>query len=110
MNNILLVDGVNSFTRLYFEDGHIEYIGINILEYVKNLKVGSGYKRPISLNYNMLYPTSHSKDYECQYINIDYLDKSDKSFMNLLRNKNLYHKAIHMYMKTKEKYFLDGIG
>ena len=110
MNNELIIDGINSFTRIYYADGHVEYVEMNILEYVKNLKVGSGYKRPICINRTLLYPTSHSQDYECQYINVDYFDKCNESFITLLKEKDLYYKAIHIYMKIKEKYFLDGIG
>ena len=110
MNNVFIIDGINSFTRIYYEDGHVEYIEINILDYVKDMKVGSGYKRPIDYYSNRLYPTSHSKDYECQYINIDYFDCYNNRFIKLLKDKKLYDKAIHMYMKVKEKYFLDGIG
>ncbi len=108
-SNICLIDGLNSFTRLYYDDGHIEYIKENIFDYVRKLKVGSGYKRPIQINDSLLYPTSHSKDYECQYINIHYFDKNNDIFYSLLRQKELTDKAISLYIKKKEKYFLEGI-
>lgn len=107
-NNIYMIDGLSSFTRLYYEDGHIEYASDDILNYVKDLKIGSGYKRPISIQNNILYPTSHSKDYENQYINIHYFDILNKDFIKLLENKNIKDKAISLYIKKKEKYFLEG--
>lgn len=108
-NVIVLMENFEQFTRVYYADGHYELCQQRIKDILPKQQGSSGYKRPVYYENVYLYPSQNQKDRECKWINIDYLDEKDPIFIHLLVHKNLYQKAVHMYLKEKEKLLKDGI-
>ena len=55
---------------------------------------------------SLLFPTHNQKDYQCKWINLDYLAEKDISYIHLLEEKGLKTKSQEMFQKHKQDYFL----
>lgn len=108
-NVIVLVERYDIYIRVYYADGHSEIIVDNIQNYIIKNKGKIGYKKPILINNQLLYPTIDQKNDYCCWIDLEQLDDYNEFYMNLLKQKSIYEKAIAMYLKQKEKMLLkDG--
>ena len=108
-NVIVLVERYDVYLRVYYADGHSEIIIENIQSYIIKNKGKIGYKKPILINSQWLYPTINQKNGYCCWIDLEQLDDYNEYYMNLLKQKLIYKKAVSMYLKHKENSMLkDG--
>lgn len=105
-NIVLLVEYYHHQTRIYYSDGHYEVTTKQILEYEQKVLNERSYKNPIYIRSFLLYPTMNQKDEECRWINLSYLEEKDEFYIHLLKERQLYQKAVKMYLKYKEKELL----
>ena len=97
----ILIENYNGYIRIYYE---IILKSSRDLERMsrKNHK----YKNPIVFESSLLFPTHNQKDYQCKWINLDYLAEKDISYIHLLEEKGLKTKSQEMFQKHKQDYFL----
>ena len=106
---VLLIEHFERYARFYYSDGHYEIQTDHLKEYIYRKKGISGYKNPIQIQNVLLFPTVNQKYQECQWLNLDYLEEKDAVYTELLTEKNLLLKCRTMYLRNKEKRFLEGI-
>ncbi|MEG0277302.1 MAG: hypothetical protein RR630_09755, partial [Coprobacillus sp.] len=58
-----------------------------------------GYKKPILISSDFLYPTINRSDMNCKWINLDCFNERHQLFILLLKQKGLLNKAKKMYLK-----------
>ncbi len=104
-NIIVLIEYYQDYLRFYYADGHSEIIQDSIHSYLHT--DDKGYKRPIQVYNQELYPTQNKKDVNCRWINLSYIDEQDVHYMCLLKEKGLIDKCKKMYLKYKEKQLFD---
>lgn len=102
-NRIILIERYDRYLRVYYADGHSEIADEDIQFYIKKNKGKRGYKNPILINSQKLYPTIDQKSYFCCWIDLEQLDDDNEFYIHLLNQKAIYHKAISMYLKQKEE-------
>ena len=56
-NKVLLAERFHCYIRVYYADGHYELRDENIQDYIKQNRGKSGYKHPILIENQNLYPT-----------------------------------------------------
>ncbi len=104
-NSVILIERYDEYLRVYYADGHSEIADEDIRSYIKKNKGKQGYKNPVLVNSQWLYPTVDQKDYLCCWIDLEQLDEDNEFYIHLLRQKGIYQKAISIYLKQKEKSF-----
>lgn len=103
---IILIENYERGLRVYYSDGHFEVLDTNIQNIAQKRINFYKYKNPIVYKGTLLHPTQNKKDEQCQWINLDYLEEKDFSFLRLLEKKNLISKVQNMYFKYKKEMFL----
>lgn len=102
-NIIILIEKYEKFLKFYYADGHYEFFNSTIRSLTNKEKKSSGYKQPIHINGQELYPTQNQRDLKCKWINLAYIDEQDINYMLLLKEKGLIEKTKKMYFKYKEE-------
>lgn len=108
-NFVVFLESYGRYLKVYYSDGHMEIVEEKIQNLISKGDKKIGYKNPIFYKGVYLYPSKSIKEKDCQWINLDYLDEKDSLFVQLLLDKNLYEKAIKMYLREKEKKLKEGI-
>ena len=80
-NIIVLIEYYQDYLRFYYADGHSEIIQDSIHSYLHT--DDKGYKRPIQVYNQELYPTQNKKDINCRWINLSYKKSTINFFMIL---------------------------
>ena len=62
-----------------------------------------GYKRPVKVGQEFLFPTQNQRDYECKWVNLDYLVQDDLNYMMLLKEKGIYERTQKMFFQYQLK-------
>ena len=102
----VLIENYNEYTRVYYADGHYEIIHKSSRHLKRINRTNHKYKNPIVFESSLLFPTCNQKDYQCKWINLDYLVEKDVSYIHLLEEKGLKTKSQEMFQKHKQDYFL----
>lgn len=74
-NKVLLAERFHCYIRVYYADGHYELRDENIQDYIKQNRGKSGYKHPILIENQNLYPTIDQKENLCCWINLGYIEE-----------------------------------
>jgi len=104
-NIIIIVERYHQYVRIYYADGHSEIIDQRINNF-QNGQRKSGYKNPICVADECLYPTMNQRDEECRWINLEYFEEKDPFFLQTLKKKGLFSKSLRMYLRYKEQQYL----
>ena len=98
MNNlIVLIEKMGDYYCTHYADGHFDLGYLNIAELqIKDVK---GYKVPIIVENQMLFPTMSMKEPECKWVNLK-ISHSQYHYYNYLVNKyELHSKIDKMYAR-----------
>ncbi|MCD7950163.1 MAG: hypothetical protein LUG12_07890 [Erysipelotrichaceae bacterium] len=99
----VLLERFNNSVRIYYGDGHREVSDEKVEDYIlKSSKKYSGYKNPVFVYGQKLYPIKDQRDADCIWINLDYLDAEDEKYFKILKERDILDKAIKMFLKEKE--------
>ena len=85
----ILIENYNGYIRIYYADGHYEIILKSSRDLERMSRKNHKYKNPIVFESSLLFPTHNQKDYQCKWINLDYLAEKDISYIHLLEEKGL---------------------
>lgn len=103
---ILMIENSDGDLKLHYADGHNEIlIGDDFQEYI--VRQNSGYKQPIYIQKQWLYPIMNYRDERCIWIHLEYLDEYCYAFVPLLKHRNLSDKVRKMYLKYIEKKLIE---
>ncbi|MBS5599482.1 MAG: hypothetical protein KHX41_11330 [Coprobacillus cateniformis] len=102
----ILIENYNGYIRIYYADRHYEIILKSSRDLERMSRKNHKYKNPIVFESSLLFPTHNQKDYQCKWINLDYLAEKDISYIHLLEEKGLKTKSQEMFQKHKQDYFL----
>lgn len=105
LNNgtIILIENASHCLRVYYADGHSELVKKDLSDFAILSKVKSGYKNPIQIGDDFLYPTKNKRDKDCCYVNLKCFDYHNDYFIELLKTKNLLEKSKKEYLHHKLK-------
>lgn len=98
---IILIEKYNGFLRVFYKDRHFEIWDDHFKKYI--LKKQKGYKKPMVIGDNWLFPTRNMRDVQCCWINLDYFIEFDRYFIKLLNQRHLYECVKKMFLRKKEK-------
>ncbi len=101
-NIAVLVETYGEYLHVYYADKHNEVLASIIPDY-QIYDEYIGYKKPIIIQNNLLYPTMNCKHQFCRWINLEYLEENDLFFFSLLKTKSLFEIAKKMYIREKRK-------
>lgn len=95
---VLMVQSLKSYLKIYYADGHNEIVNGHYHDY--QLKNKKGYKKPIVIDGEYLYPTMNTKDIRCQWINLRIFKEYYSSFKKILKPHDMFY-AQKMYIRLK---------
>ena len=98
---LLLVDSYQYYLRFYYADGHCEMKNSRVKHYMQENR--KGYKNPICVQNDFLYPTKNIHDSHCQWINLDFYEENNHCYSMVLDYYDLNQHVKKMYIKHKYK-------
>ncbi|MCD7808416.1 MAG: hypothetical protein LUH02_03660 [Erysipelotrichaceae bacterium] len=98
----LLLERYDYGVRIYYGDGHSEVSDEKVEDYTIKIKGKTGYKNPVYVHGQELFPIKDQREKDCIWINLDYLDNEDSHYIKILRQKNILDRAIKMFLRQKE--------
>lgn len=103
---ILMIENSEGDLKLYYADGHNEILIVDdFQDYI--VKQNSGYKHPIYIQNQWLYPIMSYRDERCIWIHLECFEEYCYAFIPLLKHRNLNVKVRKMYLKYVEKKLIE---
>lgn len=90
---------MDSFLKIYYSDGHSEIVNHKIQDFKCNSQT-KGYKKPILIDGQYLYPTKNSRDDDCLWIDLNCVLRNDRYSVYLLKQKGVYDISVKMLLKN----------
>lgn len=100
-NILLLVEYHYTFLRLYFADGHSEFKDESIQHYI--VKKNTGYKNPIYIYDQWLYPTGDYHQNSCFWIQLDCIEDYNLELISFIEDEQTRLKVRKLYLKHIER-------
>jgi len=96
-----MIERDKEYLKLFYADGHSEMLLDNIQKYI--VKINTGYKNPIYLQEQQLYPTTNYENENCIWIHFDYFEEYCHLLLPFLKKRNITNMVKRMYLKHVEK-------
>lgn len=107
---VLLIENSFRCLKVYYVDGHWELIQKGLYEFADICGRRNGYKNPIEIGNDCLFPTQNKREISCCWVNLHHFDCCDRHFIGLLNSKNLLGISKKQYLHHKSKHIKkDGL-
>ncbi len=95
-----------SFLRLYFADGHCEFKDEDIKHYI--VKQNTGYKNPVYMYKQWLYPTGDYHYRDCLWIQLNCFEEYLLVMKSLISDEQMRLRIKKLYLNHIEKKFIQN--
>lgn len=111
INQILYIEKYNNtFTKVYYQDNHIEIYHLSLNQFLKQLNHNQQairlykeqYHSPIVIENTLFSPTKNIKNTDCEYFNLLKIEERNPYYEKLLEEKNILTKAKLRFLEYKK--------